>query len=71
MDAAVCGGTGSYVKRSENWSRPIPSIGLRRHTTTTCSFMGALSHADSIILMSHSIRSLNIIEYQYYANFGN
>ena len=28
------GGTGSSVKRSENWSHPIPSIGLGRHTTT-------------------------------------
>ena len=32
---AACGGTGSSVKRSENWSHPIPSIGLGRHTTTT------------------------------------
>ena len=31
---AACGGTGSSVKRSENWSRPIPSIGLGRQTTT-------------------------------------
>ena len=33
--AVACGGTGSSVNRSENWSRPIPSIGLGRHTTTT------------------------------------
>ena len=32
---AACSGTGSSVKRSENWSHPIPSIGLRRQTTTT------------------------------------
>ena len=32
---AACGGTGSSVKRSENWSHPIPSIGLGRKTTTT------------------------------------
>ena len=30
----MSGGTGSSVKRSENWSHPIPSIGLGRHTTT-------------------------------------
>ena len=34
---AACGGTGSSVKRSENWSRPISSIGLGRQTTTTAS----------------------------------
>ena len=33
---AACGGTGSSVKRSENWSHPIPSIGLVRQTTTLC-----------------------------------
>ena len=34
-----CGGTGSSVKRSINWSHPIPSIGLGRQTTTTpCCF---------------------------------
>ena len=34
---SACGGTGSSVKRSENWiwSHPIPSIGLGRKTTTT------------------------------------
>ena len=32
---AACGGTGSSVKRSANWSHPIPAIGLVRHTTTT------------------------------------
>ena len=32
---AACDGTGSSVKRSENWSHPIPSIGLGRQTTTT------------------------------------
>ena len=32
---AACGGTGSSVKRSENWSHPITSIGLGRQTTTT------------------------------------
>ena len=32
---AACGGTGSSVKRSENLSHPIPSIGLGRQTTTT------------------------------------
>ena len=31
---AACDGTGSSVKISENWSRPIPSIGLGWHTTT-------------------------------------
>ena len=30
---AACSGTGSSVKRSENWSRPIPSIGCGRQTT--------------------------------------
>ena len=34
MTPAACGGTGSSVKRSENWSHPIPSIGLGRQTTT-------------------------------------
>ena len=28
----VCGGTSSSVKRSENWSHPIPFIGLRKRT---------------------------------------
>ena len=31
---AACGGTGSSVKISENWSHPIPSMGLGRQTTT-------------------------------------
>ena len=31
---AACGGTGSSVKSSENWSHPIPSISLGRHTIT-------------------------------------
>ena len=31
---AACGGTGSSVKRSENWSHSIPSIGNGRQTTT-------------------------------------
>ena len=31
---AACDATGSSVKRSKNWSRPIPSISLRRKTTT-------------------------------------
>ena len=35
MTPAACGGSGSFVKRSENWGHPIPSIGLGRHTTTT------------------------------------
>ena len=30
----ACGETGSSVKKSENWSHPIPSIGLGRQTTT-------------------------------------
>ena len=33
-DSSRLGGTGSSVKRSKNWSRPIPSIGLGRKTTT-------------------------------------
>ena len=37
---AACGGTGSYVKISENFSRPILSLGLRRHTTTPVSLFG-------------------------------
>ena len=40
---AACGGTGSSVKRSENWSHPIPSIGLGRQTTTTGSASPRLS----------------------------
>ena len=32
---AACGGTGSSVKRSKNWSHPILSIGRGRQTTTT------------------------------------
>ena len=32
--SVACGGTGSSVKRSGNWSHPIPSIGLGRQTTT-------------------------------------
>ena len=31
----ACSGTSSSVKRSENWSHPITSIGLGRKTTTT------------------------------------
>ena len=31
---AACGGTGNSVKRPENLSHPIPSIGLGRQTTT-------------------------------------
>ena len=31
----VMRGTGGSVKISENWSHPIPSIGLGRHTTTS------------------------------------
>ena len=34
MTPAACGGTGSSVKRSQYLSRPIPSIGLGRDTTT-------------------------------------
>ena len=36
---AACGGTGSSVKRSENWCHPIPSIGLGRQTTTTTTIL--------------------------------
>ena len=36
MTPAAFGGTGSSVKRSENWSHPIPSISLGRQTTTYC-----------------------------------
>ena len=37
---AACGATGSFVKRAENCSHPISSIGLGRQTTTAFLSMG-------------------------------
>ena len=44
MTPAACGGTGSSVKRSENWSHPIPSICLGRQTTTTDDFVKKMQY---------------------------
>ena len=42
---ATCGGTGSSVKRYENWSHPIPSISVGRQTTTNC-FLSSVHPAE-------------------------
>ena len=38
------------MKRSENWSRPIPSMGLGRNTTTA-----ALDMSKALLLSTHSL----------------
>ena len=48
---AGCGGTVSSVKRSENWSHPILSIGLGRHTKTTTVMVISGQHTASPTLL--------------------
>ena len=55
-----CGGTGRSVKRSEICSRPIPSIGLGRQTTTT------YTKPRSILVYSSRIHTCHWLNVQGY-----
>ena len=66
--------TVSSVKRSENWSHPIPSIGLGRKTTTTthyqipdlCSSDNALLYNSSDFTTRNTMDNVSIL---YFFNF--
>ena len=73
MTLAACGGTGSSVKRSENWSNPIPSIGLGRHTTTTTISSVLLmcgGRVCSILLLHLVARCLETIDVCIWCSVG-